>query len=268
MLALSATIFLASISVVSSQAVCKPDLLVDDFVKAQSAMVDGEVRPVNLLGGDYGAVGIEWSVDTAKKAAVLTSTNSSNFWFAKFDAIACFDLTGYSAITFDLVAPTGSDMSFTLTQKSANCVDRLIDSSYMPLTKYIKPNGSKQHVSLPLSDFAMNINGAPYDFKHLKDWTPTSLSPVGATFEISNLVLKGGCGNETSTATAAATTASAPSTVAATATASSAATATAAGGASSGTASGSGSTVKSSASSIVSSIFGSIMAAVAGLALF
>ena len=28
-----------------------------------------------------------------------------NYWFVKFDAIACYDLTPYSAIEFDLIAP-------------------------------------------------------------------------------------------------------------------------------------------------------------------
>lgn len=44
-----------------------------------------------------------------------------NYWFAKFDQVACFNLAGFSAIQFDLIAPVGSNMNFTMTQKSPNC---------------------------------------------------------------------------------------------------------------------------------------------------
>ncbi|KAL2914085.1 hypothetical protein HK105_206343 [Polyrhizophydium stewartii] len=196
--AFALAVALAAAASPAAAQVCKKDLLVDDFAKTQTAVIANETRQVDLLGGDYGAVGVGWKVDTAKKAMVLTSLNgTSNFWFAKFDAGACFDLTGYSAIDFDLVGPAGSDMQFTLTQKLPDCSERApdgSDSAYLALSKYAKMDGTKKHVSLPLADFAKNINGSNYDFIHLKDFTPVNLGPTGAVFEMSNLVLKGGCG--------------------------------------------------------------------------
>ncbi|KAL2914086.1 hypothetical protein HK105_206344 [Polyrhizophydium stewartii] len=189
---------------------CGPDVVVDDFAKTQSAVIGGESRPVNLLGGDYGAQGVTWSIDTAKRAVVLTAGTANigvpepqanpgtaptvNYWFAKFDAGACFDLTKFTAIEFDLVGPAGSDMNFTLTQKAANCADRLVDSAYNPLSKYLRMDGTKKHVSLPLKDFATNLVGGKYDMLHLKDWTAVNIVPAGAVFELSNLVLKGCAG--------------------------------------------------------------------------
>jgi type IV secretory pathway VirB10-like protein len=46
---------------------------------------------------------------------------------------------------------------------------------------------------MSLKDFAKNIDGADFDFKHLKDWTLVNLKPVGVVIKLSNLVLKGNC---------------------------------------------------------------------------
>ncbi|KAI8921597.1 hypothetical protein BC831DRAFT_506637 [Entophlyctis helioformis] len=221
-----ASIALLAVSVVSfanAQAACKPDSLVDDF--AANRMVTllpidgGDQRPGNLMGGDYGAVGATFVVDTTAKEVVLTSTNgTSNFWFAKFDIGACFDLTGYYAIAFDI--------------RSANCSVRLVDSDYLPLSKYITPDGTKKTVIQPLTDFAKNIEGGPFDFVHLKDWTMVDMKPQGAVFRLSNLRLIGGC-SPTATAGAAAASSSA---AAAAAKASSTAPAAASGAAASPTA--------------------------------
>ena len=58
-----------------------------------------------------------------------------NYWFAKFDEPACYNLTPFQAIQFDLIAPTGSQMNFTMTQKSPNCTasfqgSRLVGTCY------------------------------------------------------------------------------------------------------------------------------------------
>ncbi|KAJ1342576.1 hypothetical protein BSLG_002893 [Batrachochytrium salamandrivorans] len=263
--AVATIVFCAAIA--SAQDVCKPDLLIDDFSTSVSANVDGAIRPVNHLGADYGEVNVTWSINTAEKFAMLSPSSLPNFWYSKFDARACFDLTGYSSIDFDLVAPTGSDMSFTLTQKAPNCVDRLVDSTYLSLTKYIKPDDAPNNTC-----------------RFHWDWTPTGLSPVGAVFHMSNLVLKGGCGvpkpggNPNPNSSSAAVTGTAAATT--TAVATGAATTTAAGtGAATTTASGTGSTgattpgavlPKSGAESVsmFSALVGSIVAAIAGVALF
>jgi hypothetical protein len=57
----------------------------------------------------------------------------------------------------------------------------------------VTPNGQKQTVVMPLSDFKKNINGGDFDFVHLKDWTLNNLRPVGAAVDISNFVLVGNC---------------------------------------------------------------------------
>ena len=70
----------------------------------------------------------------------------------------------------------------------------ILDSVYHPLSKYITPNGQKQTVTLPLSDFATNLRGGKFDMARLKDWTIVNLVPANrrTAFIISNLKLKGG----------------------------------------------------------------------------
>jgi hypothetical protein len=62
------------------------------------------------------------------------------------------------------------------------------------LTKYITPNGQKQTVTLPLSDYTTSLVGGRFDMSKLKDWTIVNLSPgtPDTVFVMSNLVLKGG----------------------------------------------------------------------------
>lgn len=181
-----------SVAVVG-QSCTKADQLVDDFSKIDIHDYQGAQRYFNILGGDYGQVGITARYDTAAKNVELNADKIDNFWFTKFDLNACFDLSGYTAIQFDIVAQQGTTATFTLTQRSADCQKRLIDSQYVSLSKYITPNGMKQTVTLPLADFSKNINGGDFDFLHLKDWTLVNLNPVGAKVNISNLVLKGNC---------------------------------------------------------------------------
>jgi hypothetical protein len=177
----------------SANSCVTPDLLVDDFAIADVHNYQGATRNFNLLGGDYGAVGLTAEYSTTLKHVTLTSTVEKNFWFAKFDLGACFDLSPFNAIQFDMVAPVDTNAIFTLTQKSVNCVDRLVDSQYMRLSNYVTPNGQKQTVTMPLTDFAKNLDGNAFDFKHLKDWTLNSLLPVGVSITISNLMLVGDC---------------------------------------------------------------------------
>ncbi|KAI8921610.1 hypothetical protein BC831DRAFT_476493 [Entophlyctis helioformis] len=225
----------AAAAVANAQAACKPDLLVDDFAAARTVTLPegGGARPANLLNGDYGAQGATFAVNPAGKEVVITAGTADvgqpepqanpgtaptfNYWFGKFDIGACFDLTGYTAIAFDLVAPAGSNMNFTLTQRSADCKTRLVDSVYKPLSSYLKTDGSKKAVSLPIADYAKNLKGGAFDFKHLKDWTIVNMTPSGAVFRLSNLRLVGNCaGNQTATTT---TTAASKSTATASASA-------------------------------------------------
>jgi hypothetical protein len=172
---------------------CATDLLVDDFAQIDIHDYQGSPRYFNKLGGDYGEVGILAEYSTTERHVALTPVQAKNFWFSKFDLEACFDLSRFAAIQFEIEAPQGTSGSFTLTQKSADCAERLTDSSYVPLSKYVRPNGRRQVVTIPLSDFSTNLDGKPFDFKHLKDWTLNDLQPEGVTINISNLVLKGSC---------------------------------------------------------------------------
>ena len=121
---------------------CGPDVLVDDFSAIRPAMIFGEPKQVNVLGGDYGAAGASFEIRPNERSMVIRSGSANigqpepqanpgtaptfNYWFAKFEPLACVDLSKYSAIQFDLIAPTGSNMNFTMTQKSADCATRLV----------------------------------------------------------------------------------------------------------------------------------------------
>lgn len=177
-------------------------------------------RYFNLLGGDYGIKEegkskievfpdpengymqflADWGKEDSSEAWTHPGMpNSHNYWYAKFDQYACFDLRGFSAIQFDLVAPANAEMTFVLTQKASNCsmsplqTARLIDSQYQPLKKYITPDGTKQTLTLPLSDFAKNVIGQDFDMAHLKDFTIIDIKPNDFNFQLSNFKLLGSC---------------------------------------------------------------------------
>ncbi|TPX65097.1 hypothetical protein SpCBS45565_g05375 [Spizellomyces sp. 'palustris'] len=187
-------------------------VLVDDFTAIRTGSLPGEtvVRDFNLLGGDYGksdGASLTYTIDTTAKHVELTAGAAENFWFAKFDRDSCFDLVApqYQAIVFDLVAPAGSDFTMTLTQKTPDCKDRAganSDSVYVPLTKYITPNGQKQTVTVPFADFKNNLAGQPFDMVHLKDWTIVGVKPVGTKMQLSNLLLTRACNGTLPSSTA------------------------------------------------------------------
>jgi hypothetical protein len=58
---------------------------------------------------------------------------ATNYLFAKFDPKSCFDISSFKSIQFEITAPKDSQMTFLLTQSSADCFDisnhtRLVDS--------------------------------------------------------------------------------------------------------------------------------------------
>lgn len=116
------------------------------------------------------------------------------------DAGACYDLTNIHAVAFDLTAPAGATFDVTLTQKMADCSERvggpnsdIADSNYVPLNKYVTPNGQKQSVVMPFFDHKTNHQNQPFDFVHLKDWTPIKFRPLNAVFRVENLRLIRAC---------------------------------------------------------------------------
>ena len=102
-------------------------------------------------------------------------------------------MSPFTAFEFDLVAPPDAEMIFVMTQKSANCSVRLIDSVYHSLDKYITPDGTKKTVRMPVSDFSKNLLGQDFDLKHLKDFTIIDIKPSTFNFQISNFYLRGNC---------------------------------------------------------------------------
>ncbi len=139
--------------------------------------------------------------DTSEAWTHPGMANSHNYWYVKFDLYACFDLEPFSALQFDLLAPSNAEMTFVMTQKAANCSTRLIDSQYQPLSKYMKPDGTKKTLVLPLADFGMNVVGGRFDMKHLKDFTIIDIKPNDFKFQISNMILKGACSSDTAAGT-------------------------------------------------------------------
>lgn len=187
---------------------CGPDVIIDDFSVIRAGWLDNLPKSFNALGGDYGSLGAPFTIDTTNKSLRIQARSypvgipeaqanpgtapTFNYWYAKFDRAACFDSSIFSGLSFDIIAPFGSDMNFTMTQMSPNCSYRLVDSQYQLLSKYITPDGTKQTVFLPFSDFSINLNGSRFDFEHLKDWTLVNLGPEGSEFVLSDLKLVGG----------------------------------------------------------------------------
>ncbi|KAJ3162220.1 hypothetical protein HDU88_006703 [Geranomyces variabilis] len=178
---------------------CGNDLVVDDFTTPHAGVLPlrGETatRDLNQLGGDYGKSATGMTVSIGTDGASITPTNPAGaFFFFKADAIACFDLTNMNSLAFDIIAPAGGSFDIGLTQKSADCHERVggesgsSDSPYVPLTKYITPNGQKQTVVVPFQD----IKGT-FDFAHTKDVTFINWKPQGAKFLMSNIRLRRAC---------------------------------------------------------------------------
>ncbi|KAI8585071.1 hypothetical protein BDZ88DRAFT_48671 [Geranomyces variabilis] len=188
---------------------CGPDILVDDFSVFNRSMLPlvGEIdtRQVNLLGGDYGGnnnVTLKFAVQVSQKNIEVTPLTSAGFFFFKFDAGACYDLSNINSLAFDLIAPVGGSFDIGLTQKTADCKQRLdgesskSDTKYVPLTKYTTPDGkTKQTVVIPFYDLAgPTALGTDFDFIHLKDVTFINWKPLNAAFQISDIRLRRSCG--------------------------------------------------------------------------
>jgi hypothetical protein len=193
-------LFVSLIQTAVAQSACKPDLLVDDFRRANESLLIIESPPplryFNLIGGDYGSkfanftynpdpirnmdiIAEQGEPDTSESDTHPGAPTAFNYWYVKFDLNACFDLTGYESMEFDLESPAGSDFMIAMTQRSSDCSRRLIDSLYTNLTNYITPNGSRQTVRVPFSNFSRNWVGGEFNFRYLKDVTFINLIPAG-----------------------------------------------------------------------------------------
>ncbi|KAJ3162861.1 hypothetical protein HDU86_003836 [Geranomyces michiganensis] len=175
---------------------CGPDIIVDDFSRNHRGIGETATRQLDLLEGDYGQSATGMTTAFSTDGVTITPTAADAFFFLKFDAGACYDLSSISAFAFDVIAPAGGSFDIGLTQKSPDCHQRVggesgsSDSLYQPLTKYITPNGQKQTVAVPLFD----LTGKPFDFAHTKDLTMINWKPAGAKFVLSNIRLRRACG--------------------------------------------------------------------------
>jgi len=197
----------------SSAQYCQQDVLVDDFRLSRRLFIDGAIRQANLLDADYGTdnPATTMTVDTVARTMTVYAGTNESFFFAKYNALACFDLRPFTAFQFELEAPVGSSAAFTLTQSNPSCTGRIDDgdSVYLPLSQYYTTPGQRQVVTMPFRDFARNVNGGNFDFVHLKDWTMVSMRPLGANFVFRNMILvgdKSGCVQPTTTTIRSSTT--------------------------------------------------------------
>ncbi|KAJ3302482.1 hypothetical protein HDV03_004905, partial [Kappamyces sp. JEL0829] len=136
---------------------------------------DATINVTASANGGYMQIVSTWGpADTSEDSTHPGAPTAHNYWYVKLDAKACYNLSPYSAFQFDLKGPAGTNFGITLTQKSANCSTRLVDSVYKNLTDYVTMDGTKKTVTLPVKDFSTNLLGAGFDLVHLKDFTSTA----------------------------------------------------------------------------------------------
>ncbi|TPX31924.1 hypothetical protein SmJEL517_g04836 [Synchytrium microbalum] len=172
------------------------ELLIDDFRSGNGSRPltgpAGADRIYDLLGGDYGGVGLAGTppiIINNGTGKIVPLPVPVQYFFAKFDPFACFNSTAYTHVSMDFIFPNNSDFQIAFTQKAPNCVDRLLDSSYHNLTSFITPNGTQQHVNIPFSAFNTNVNGTAYDWTHIKDLTFLNFYPANVTYTFTRMSL-------------------------------------------------------------------------------
>ena len=50
------------------------------------------------------------AADTSEADTHPGAPTAHNYWYAKFDLNACYDISKFTAMQFDLVAPAGAEM--------------------------------------------------------------------------------------------------------------------------------------------------------------
>ncbi|KAI9208773.1 uncharacterized protein BJ171DRAFT_577857 [Polychytrium aggregatum] len=202
-----AALLALSAGFVSAQT-CTPDDLIDDY---HYRVLEGNYKTNG--GGIAGAVGATVNIPPSGGMEIVAGFDNSlfttgaeldthpgtaptyNYWFTQFNPQICSDLTTYTSMELEIIADPGIDFNITLTQKSADCLTRAghVDSQYHLLSSLLTPNGQLQTLRLPLSLFATNLVGQPYDFQHAKDLTLVNLHPQGAKLVLKNFVIRGDC---------------------------------------------------------------------------
>lgn len=92
-------------------------------------------KNINLLGGDYGVDGAATKIAFVKNNGInqgyvaITPTVAGNYFYARVNPEACYDLSKYQAIQFAIqavdpvsTATSTYDSNLSITQKAADCI--------------------------------------------------------------------------------------------------------------------------------------------------
>ncbi|KAI9359186.1 hypothetical protein DFJ73DRAFT_774105 [Zopfochytrium polystomum] len=199
-----------------SPSACNPDLLVDDFRPRtpdlyspgpshgmgpdcnEPANFKGCNTTLDLIGGYYEGVeedGTVFTLDPAGGRLVVdvgtTGTKGANSFSVAFFK----DLSNYSAIAIDLVAPVGFDFNISLSpSQGADSPTR------RTLASYLTPSAAPQSLLLPIADLLANTNPPAIVAGKLRF---ANFAPPGASLSLSKITLKGACGQTASLTTSA-----------------------------------------------------------------
>ncbi|KAJ3096750.1 hypothetical protein HDU96_000650 [Phlyctochytrium bullatum] len=183
--------------------------------------MDGSMRYINLLGGDYGkddASRLTWNdnhyvVVPGNDAASIEKSDAkpevhpprdqvpaNNYFFFKFawDGTndRCYDLSPFRYLNISLSMPPSADSYVTFTTKVSTCTERTLDSEYRRLSDFIPADNAPHPLVLrlgPGGEFARNWRrDGPNDFAHNKDITFVGMTP-GAAFRVYRIALVGEC---------------------------------------------------------------------------
>ncbi|KAI9324268.1 hypothetical protein DFJ73DRAFT_768471 [Zopfochytrium polystomum] len=192
-----------------SPSACNPDLLVDDFRPRtpdlyspgpshgmgpdcnEPANFKGCNTTLDLIGGVLrGRRGGRHRVYFGP--CRLTPRPTTNYSFS----VAFFkDLSNYSAIAIDLVAPVGFDFNISLSpSQGADSPTR------RTLASYLTPSAAPQSLLLPIADLLANTNPPAIVAGKLRF---ANFAPPGASLSLSKITLKGACGQTASLTTSA-----------------------------------------------------------------
>ncbi|KAJ3158252.1 hypothetical protein HDU86_002961 [Geranomyces michiganensis] len=112
-----------------------------------------------------------------------TSYSTKNNWYSTLSKF-CFDSALYTHVTFDLVAPAGSDFYVSLVSSDSACVAPVATKTYVRVSDYTQMDGKNHTVNIPIAD----LN--PTNAKYVQTLLFSNLSPGNAAFWIDNVIVK------------------------------------------------------------------------------
>ncbi|KAI8920384.1 hypothetical protein DFJ77DRAFT_527822 [Powellomyces hirtus] len=117
----------------------------------------------------------------------ITSYATRNYWYTTL-AKYCFDVAQYTFVTFDLVAPRGSDFFISLLAMDAKCSTQQPTSTFLRISDYTTLDGTNRSVAIPIADFQPALGGQFVQSLYL-----SNLAPKATTFYIDNIVFNKRC---------------------------------------------------------------------------